>query len=141
MLQYTYPMRTTRITQFVHISVLLLFLAISVWGIHIGMHTDMANHMPGCTFMSGGDVFCQMNITEHIAKWQRLFIALLPFSIVLLLLVVASRFFFNFYKRVLYNPHIYIPIRSSPEKNPNVKLQQYLLLAFQDGILQPRIYA
>jgi len=121
--------------------VLASFVFMSLFGIGISMEIK-DGQMSSCPFMASEASLCQMSATEHIAQWQQAFLGVPAKSSVLilalLLLVFAIVPFakplsqikqtemvarFLFYLRDIAN-----------------KILDPLLLAFSDGILNPKIY-
>jgi len=121
--------------------VLVSFIFMSVFGMGIGM--EMANgEMSSCPFMADQTTMCQMNVAEHIAKWQEAVtgipIKLLAFATTLLALAFVGP----------------IKLRAQPKELPAFsarllahykinlgKVFDRLLIAFSSGILKPKIYA
>ena len=121
--------------------VLTSFIFMSVLGVGIGM--EMADgEMSSCPFMAHQAAMCQMNVAEHIAKWQEAIngipIKLLAFATILLTLAFAGP----------------IKLRAQPKELPalsarlfayhKINLQRVfdpLLIAFSNGILKPKIYS
>ena len=119
------------------LSMLLLFVAVSILGLGMSMMTDGQGHMANCPLMVGTASLCSMNIFEHLSRWQSIFTTLVPTSLTLLLALSAlsliilrtgasSRFLFN-NKRFILHQII------AGSFNP-------LRLALSRGILHPKIY-
>lgn len=87
---------------------------------------------------------CSMGASEHIAKWQQLFTATLSksdafASIIFLLLTFV--FLAVFARAQNISPltlALYPPI---PKNKPETKLFNHLVIAFLQGILNPKIYS
>ena len=116
--------------------VLMSFVFMSVLG--MGMADG---EMASCPFMAHQAAMCQMNVAEHIAKWQEAVtgipIKLLVFATILLTLAFVGP----------------IKLRAQPKELPafSARLLAYhkinlgkvfdpLLIAFVSGILKPKIY-
>jgi hypothetical protein len=126
---------------FLIIFMLASFALVSLFGIGMGMETR-DGQMTFCPFMASKASVCQMSITEHISQWQQAFLGapvnnkVVIFALLILIFAVisftkpfsqikqseaATRFLF--YLREMVN-----------------KIFNQLLIAFSDGILNPRIY-
>lgn len=124
---------------FVLLSVLTL-LFIGVFGMNLSMSMQDDSKMSGCPLMVNSSSFCQMSVTEHISKWQQMFLAI-PFSgalFILLGLVFAVWYLSQINYFSLSPP---IRLRLYKREHPDIKLFDNLLLAFSKGILHPKIYA
>lgn len=124
------------------IFVLASFAFVSILGVGIGMEmTD--SQMSSCPFMTGQATMCQMSITEHITQWQEAFLGiptktnLLALAMLLLAVVVIPfvKPFSQFEKLTELAARLF-----TYHKVHFVKIFDPLLLAFSDGILNPKIY-
>ena len=124
----------------------LLMLASFAFASLLGMHMSMEmtdGQMSGCPFMAGQTTMCQMSATEHIAQWQRAFLGvptkgnLLALAIVLFatVLVPFTKPFSQLEKLTKLASRLF-----AYHKTSLVKVFDPLLLAFSDGILNPKIY-
>ena len=121
---------------------MIIFLAASSWSL-FSMSTDMNGHMVHCPFMNSSLGFCQMSISEHISQWQQFFSMIREKSLMLTLfsfVIVFSVGLFTHHRfkdTTQYQTfHNYL-YRYKPE----LKLFDYLLLAFSQGIIRSKIYA
>lgn len=114
----------------------------SILGIGMGMEmTD--GQMSSCPFTAGQETICQMDITEHIAQWQQAFVGIPAkgdtLALAVLLFVVALIPFVKLHlqleKLTELAARLFIYY-----KTQFVKIFDPLLIAFSDGILNPRIY-
>lgn len=122
---------------------IIAFLAISFWGLY-SMPIDGNGKMMNCPFMNGSSSFCQMSVPEHINQWKQLFTAiqersLLLFLSALLVFLPVSLFTINIreYNRLkfqLFRNYLY-------RHKPEIKLFDYLVVAFSQGNIHPKIYA
>jgi len=97
--------------------------------------------MANCPLMNNSSSFCQMGVTEHIAKWQEMFLAI-PFSGVLLTLllgIVLAVWYLS--QRTYFSLSPPLKLKFYKKEHPDIKLFDNLLLAFSNGILHPKIYA
>lgn len=123
------------------IFVLASFAFVNILGMGMSMETK-DGQMSGCPFMAGQATMCQMSVTEHIAKWQQAFLGILTkgnfLALVLFLLFLVvipfTKLFFQI-KATKQTAHV-----SSYRRNTFAKVFDPLLVAFSDGILNPRIY-
>lgn len=124
------------------IFVLVSFVFMSILG--MGLSMEMRDgQMSSCPFMAGQETMCQMSVTQHIVQWQQSFLGI-PIKTSLLALVTALL-------AVVIIPFVK-PFSKLEELNKFVarlfvyrtthivKVFDPLLLAFSDGILNPRIY-
>ncbi len=107
------------------------------------MSMDMNGKMINCPFMNSSSSFCQMSVSEHISQWQQFFsitrekslllslFSLLMFLYVAVFFVTAKRY--EELKHQRFRGHFY---RYAPE----IKLFDYLALAFSDGLIRSKIY-
>lgn len=122
--------------------VLASFAFMNVLGMGIGMEmTD--GLMSPCPFMAGQTTMCQMNIMEHIAQWQQALLGiptkanLLALAIVLLVVVITPlvKQFSRLEELIKFASR-----RFADRTKQAVKVFDPFLLAFSDGIINPRIY-
>ena len=121
---------------------IIAFLAMSFWSLS-SMSMDMNSHMVSCPFMNDSSSFCQMSIAEHIGQWQQFFTITKEKSLWLSLSLLVSLFVIRFtigakvYKKLKYQQFRQYLYWHKPE----IKLFDYLALAFSDGIIRSKIYA
>jgi len=122
--------------------VLISFAFISIAGMSMGMETK-DGQMSGCPFMASEASMCQMNITEHISQWQEIFLGVpnktnfLALAIVLLIVILASFIKpFSQLKRLSTCTARFL----AHHRVNFAKVFDPLLVAFSDGILNPKIY-
>lgn len=113
--------------------ILISFAFAGLLGVGMGMEmTD--NQMSSCPFMANQAVMCQMSVTEHITRWQQALLGIptkanLLALIVVLLVMVAVSSAKPFAARLF-----------AYQKSCFVKNLDPPLIAFSDGILNPKIY-
>lgn len=107
------------------------FLNVGLFGM---MTMTGHHHEPGCPFMPGEHVICQMDVFDHIDAWQSMFTTTLP-SLILLLSVAAIAFFV--FKRE-WPPDIPILAVLLSERHHRTIPNLYQQL-FSRGILNPKI--
>lgn len=124
------------------IFVLASFALASVLGAGMSMGiTD--GKMSDCPFMANQTALCQMSATEHISQWQQTFLGiptktgLLALVAILLAAVIIpfAKPFSQFEKLTELAARLF-----AYHKARLVKVFEPLLLAFSDGILNPKIY-
>lgn len=121
----------------------ITFLVVSFWGLH-SMSTDESEIMVNCPFMQGFSNFCQMNVSEHISQWKQLFTViqaknLLLFLSTLLVLLPITLFTVSTraYERLKFQLIRNYLYRHKPE----IKLFNYLVIAFSQGDIHSQVYA
>jgi hypothetical protein len=118
------------------------FIFMSILGIGIGMEMK-DGQMSSCPFTAGQEAMCQMNITEHITKWQQAFLGIpaktnfLAFIAVLLFAIFAS--FIKPFPQLKKLTESAVRFLAYHRAN-FAKVFDPLLIAFSDGILNPKIY-
>lgn len=122
---------------------IIALLVISFWGLY-SMPINEQGEMSNCPFLNESATVCPMSTADHIAKWQQLFTVtpeknLLLLSLALLVLMLVA--LFPFISKVR-NKLPYQRFRNYIYKHkPEIKLFDHLLIAFSQGILNPRLYA
>jgi len=121
--------------------VLTSFVFMSLFGIGIGMEMK-DGQMASCPFVASQASICQMSVTEHIGQWQQAFLGVPEKSnvsiLALLLLAFAIVPFakpFSQIKQTEVVTRFVFYLRDIANK-----ILDPLLLAFSDGILNPKIY-
>lgn len=122
--------------------VLASFVFVSILGMGMSMGTT-DGQMSSCPFTAGQAAVCQMSITEHVAKWQTTFTGV-PMQtelavLALVLLAVALIPFAKPFSELKNLPALTARIRAY-QRAYFAKIFDPLLLAFSDGILNPKIY-
>jgi hypothetical protein len=124
------------------IFVLALFVFVSLLGIGMGMEVR-DGQMSSCPLMASGASLCQMSVTEHISKWQQAFLGVpsktnfLAFALLLAAAVpiTFAKSLFQHKKLTELAARLF-----TYHKEHLVRIFDPLLIAFSDGILNPRIY-
>ncbi len=131
-----------RIAKYLAIIILVAFSYLGIFGLNLSMKMDNDNHVSKCVFMLQDSRQCQMNISQHLQKWQEMFVATTSSDFVLILFallsLVAAYSIIRYY--TVDPPKIYLYQRIKKE-NDMMKLFDYLLQAISSGILQSKIYA
>lgn len=120
-----------KFSKIITVFVLSAFIAVGVFGI-LGIKGH--HHEPGCPFMPGEKVICEMNIFEHISAWQQSFTGIVPALMVILLAAITLWFLW----KQEWPPDIPILLRvriiSRNSDIPNLYKE-----LFSRGILNPKI--
>ena len=119
--------------------ILLLFMAISMAGLGMSMMTDAQGHMGNCPLMNGLSSICKMNVFEHLASWQSLFVSLAPNILNLSLALFSLALIFVAFIFSDESPQN-IRLESSSLPREQVSLFNPLRIAFARGILHSKIY-
>ena len=121
---------------------LIAFLVMSFWSL-LSMSMGMDGHMTNCPFMNGSSSLCQMNVSEHLNQWKQSFSMIREKNLLSLFFLLAIIFAVTLilnnktddkiaYQR--FRGHLY-------KYKPEIKLFDFLLVAFSDGIIRSKIYA
>jgi hypothetical protein len=123
------------------IFVLASFAFASILG--IGMSMEMKDdQMSSCPFMISQATLCQMSVTEHIAKWQQSLLGIptktnfLVLVVVLLAVVIISFIKLSQLKALKERAARLFAY----QKTYFLEIFDPLLLAFSNGIINPKIY-
>lgn len=123
-------------------SALFVFTFFAVVSLHMdmGMTMDDEGNMSNCPFMVSQISICQMTIDEHIRYWQTIVTSIVQQQSGTLLGLLALALFFAL-ERCTHRDHQERP-RAKPLYGYHYlhKLFSYLLWAFADGVLHPKIY-
>lgn len=116
---------------------------ISTFGLALSMRTDKMGNMTDCPLMRTSETLCPMSPIEHIAQWQQLFTAIQQNNSTVLLaaMLVAAAFFLPINRTAVCDSLITFLYRRHKRGSPATQLYNYLLVAFSDGILHPKLYA
>ena len=113
-----------------------------VFGVGVGMEMN-DGQMFSCPFTAGQKSICQMNITEHIAQWQQAFIGIPTkedfLALIIVLLAVILVLFAKPFSRLEKLTELVARVLAYLRAN-FAKVFDPLLIAFSDGILNPKIY-
>lgn len=115
-------------------------LFVIFFGLNLSMKTHEDGNMPKCPFMMGQSSVCQMSTPEHILRWQQMFFALPQLAYFLIVIAVFTFVFRFLIPQFTLAPPAFLNFRTYKLNHPDSKLFNYLLLAFSDGILHPKIY-
>jgi len=124
------------------IFVLASFAFMSLFGMSMGMEAK-DGQMSSCPFMASGVSLCQMSVTEHISQWQQAFLGVpnrtnfleLALILVAAVLITFAKSLFQSKKLTELAARLF-----AYHKEPLVRVFDPFLIAFSDGILNPRIY-
>ena len=114
----------------------------SLFGISVGMEARNGQ-MSSCPFMASEASVCQMSATAHISQWQQAFLGVPnKINFLALALILAAAVLITFAKS-LFKPKKLTDLAArllAYHKEHLVRVFDPLLIAFSDGILNPRIY-
>lgn len=134
-------MRLSRVTKSLLILAIFLIPLSSFFALKSSMNMENDGIMSNCVFTVDRSEGCQMTISQHLGKWQQIFTldsSSNQFLLLLTLLTAGTAFIFLKEFLSLYLDNFYVRYK---RENPDLKLFDYLLLAFSKGILHPKIYA
>ena len=128
------------------LAVLFLFFASATVTLNMPMdHHGMM--MMNCPFIEHMDTVCPMTPLGHLSAWQEMFRAVSPQNIATLLLLTFLAPFLALFWRQSKHACALDPPQSAAfrnfhrDKNPEIKLKNFLLRMLVSGILHPKIYA
>ena len=130
------------LTKYLVIVTLFALSSLGIFGLNLNMETGDSNQMSNCLFMPADSGQCQMSITDHLSKWQGMFLAVLDSSLVLIIFTVLSLgLIFSVIRYTSIDPpQLYLYERLKKE-NSRLKLFDYILQAMSRGILHAKVYA
>lgn len=122
--------------------VLASFAFMSILGMGMGMEAK-DGQMSSCPFMADEASICQMSVTEHISQWQQAFLSVpnktnfLALALILAaaVLITFAKSLFRLKKLTELAAQLF-----AYHKEHLVRVSDPLLIAFSDGILNPKIY-
>lgn len=118
---------------------LFTFIFITLFGLNLSMQMSEDGRMTVCPFTTGQSSMCQMPAADHLSKWQQTFAATLQFAYYLFFLAIfVFAFRFLIYQFTLAPPSTLAFYRYKIN-HPDTKSFNFLLQAFSDGIIQPKI--
>ncbi|OGZ67865.1 MAG: hypothetical protein A3D35_00700 [Candidatus Staskawiczbacteria bacterium RIFCSPHIGHO2_02_FULL_34_9] len=119
---------------------MIAFLAMSFLSL-FSMPMDMNGRMINCPYSSSG--FCQMSASEHISRWQQFFTMTKGDNLILALFSLLIVIWIGLFNRNKFKGmKQYQKFRINFYRyKPELKLFNYLLLAFSRGIIRSKIYA
>lgn len=124
------------------IFILASFAFMSILGVGMSMETK-DGQMSGCPFMAGQAAMCQMSVTEHVTQWQQAFLGIPAkanfLALVVALLIMALASFIESFSRLKKLTASTARFLAYHKVNCG-KVFDPLLVAFSDGILNPKIY-
>lgn len=124
--------------------ILFTFVSVGILGMNIGMAKDRDGNMRGCLFGMRQAAICQMNVAEHMVKWQQGRMGITKNVRLLLVTLLSVLVILPYLGKILKKPRanfVIAKLRYYKKQEHVFKLFQYLLVAFSRGILNPRIYA
>ena len=121
--------------------ILASFVFMSLFGIGIGMEMK-DGQMSSCPFTTSQASICQMGVAAHISQWQQAFLGIpTETNLLALALLLLAVFVIPFAKPFTKIKQNELAIRLiSYCKTAATKIFDPLLLAFSDGILNPKVY-
>ncbi len=119
---------------------LAAFLFAAVFGVAVGMEME-DGQMSSCPFMANQASICQMNATEHTGRWQQAFLSVPAKSNALILALLLTIFAVILFVKYFSQPkQTEVAVRlQSYCRDTASKVLNPILLAFSDGILNPKI--
>lgn len=120
--------------------VLASFVFISIFGMSAGLKNG---EMSSCPFMIDQESMCEMSVTEHITKWQAVLTGIpTNTTLIMFALVLLATALIPFVKPFseLKNLSALTARMLAYQRAHFAKIFDPLLLAFSDGILNPKIY-
>lgn len=122
---------------------LVLFTLISILGINTSMKIK-DGQMSFCSFMDRQEAMCQMSAVEHIALWQKAFIGIPSkndfFALAILSLIIIIIPFIKLFSQLKKLIAFAAQLSARRKACLVIKVFNPLLLAFSDGILNPKIH-
>jgi hypothetical protein len=120
--------------KFIKTTTAILFIAVFLTVGSVGiMAMSGHHHEPGCPFMPGEQVICQMDVFDHISAWQSTFASILPTIVPLILLVGIVSVFWKYDSPP--DRLVRISLARWREQSARVSIIQEL---FSNGILNPK---
>ncbi|MCL5257997.1 MAG: hypothetical protein M1505_02100 [Patescibacteria group bacterium] len=129
---------------FINLTLLILVYFISVFIFGMGLSMKIKNgQMSPCPLEPDQTTACRMNIFEHMTRWQQIFLGIPAktnlLALALILIAIAMIFFEKTFSK--FEESIKFAARLfNYNKTRLVKAFNPLLLAFSDGILNPKIF-
>ena len=120
-----------KLNPFIAAFALIAFITVGVFGM---MAMTAHHHSPGCPFMPGEHVVCQMDVFDHISAWQHAFTAIVP--VLMLVLFVGTIFLFVWHRE--WPPDTLVLLSVKPRRQRTNISDPYREL-FARGILNPKI--
>lgn len=115
----------------------VLFIAVSTTSVAIGMSDGTMFSCP--LMMMDHSAMCPMTILDHLVGWELMFAAIREYSVTItLLLAVALSLYWFSVRRIV--PDSSPPPQWYRESTITYQLHRYLLSAFSQGILHPKLY-
>ena len=122
--------------------VLASFVFSSLFGVGIGMEMK-GDQISSCPFLASEVSVCKMSVMEHISRWQQAFLGVpSKINFLVLALILAAAVLITFAKP-LFKPKKLTDLAArllAYHKEHLVRVFDPFLIAFSDGILNPRIY-
>lgn len=124
------------------IAILTFFLGTMFIGLfHMSTNMSMVG-MEDCPFMAHDEIVCPMNLADHIGAWKSVFLAVIPNTLLLFLVIGTIALI------TAIAPHLFVPKRWSVQKILFTQLRERIytfyhrLLQefFSDGILNPKLF-
>ncbi len=121
-------------------SILALFVAMVIFGLHASMMTDKDGNMSKCPLTNGISSICPMNVFEHIGAWHSLLTTIISVIILFffaLTFLSVSSLFKNLNNVNSMRNRFLLYRRESFTFRPF----DYLRLVFRKGILNPKVFS
>lgn len=126
-----------------YLVVITLFALSSLGTVGLNLSMDMENNqMSNCLFMPQDSGQCQMSISDHLTKWQGMFLSVLDSSLILILFTLLSLgLIFSVIRYSSIDPPDVYLVERLKKENSRLKLFDYLQQAMSRGILHAKVYA
>lgn len=134
----------TKIQEVFTALVLLALVFVGIFGMNIGMAKDRDGNMRGCLLGMRQATMCQMNITEHLIRWQQGLMGITKNVRLLLAVLLSALVILPYLEKNLkkqWADFVIAKLRYYKKQEHVFKLFHYLPVFFSRGILNPRIYA
>ncbi len=121
---------------------MLIFIIISNLGLNLSMNMDKQGHVTHCPFMNDTATVCPMTFTEHLLRWEEMFTATMQskaFQSYMFILLVAVLYLVEQRSNTKQSDSD-ITYKYYKDRHKDTKLFNYLILAFSDGIIHPKLY-
>ncbi|GEM_PF-1802473 len=121
--------------------VMVALLALATIGMYSMTGSD--GMMVACPLMSETATLCPMTLMEHLSQWQAMTRAVVPQGLLLLAALLFLVFWIvqPIHRLRLLNPPNSISIFFYRRYQSQIRSLNRMLLAFSDGILNPKLFA
>lgn len=124
---------------------LSIFIFVSIFGLSLSMDKGENGTMSSCKFMYEESQVCQMSLADHLSSWQNMFAAISDSQAFYLFLTVIFLGFsfltFSILTKSQGNVLFLDSRQHYKQGNFEIKLFDWLLIAFSKGTIHPKIFA